>query len=167
MKFVSSMVFGLYFCAGAALAQPAEFNGSTGVLTIPEISVEGQVYRNAKLQLEDASSLTFRLISIEEPLGQCSESNINFIRYGSLPTFHSVTTDAELNTLIGCSATVTTEDVFRILRWNLPTSTEGCPRFIEAKLAPIETSTPNSMAIINQMIVGINSETNLPYNCGT
>jgi len=163
MKYLQSAAIGLFFFTSTVAATPAEFNGTTGVLTIPEVSVGGQVYRNARLLLENATSLTFRLVGIEDPLGQCSESNINFTRYVTLPSFHTIATDAELNALIGCAGTVTTADsTFRTLRWSLPTSTASCPRYIEVRLVSIGTA----MGMLGQEIVGINSETNLPRSCG-
>ncbi|MFA6444575.1 MAG: hypothetical protein WCV99_19765 [Sterolibacterium sp.] len=147
---------------GTTAAQPAEFSLVTGLLTVPEISISGQIYRNAHFQW--TGDLNFSLVDIEQPTanGICSESNISFIRYTSLPTWYTVVTESSLNELIGCTGTLASQGTAGTIRWSLPSSTEACPRYIEVELGKDSTGNWKNYG---QSIRGINSETNQPYAC--
>lgn len=146
--------------ASSALAESATFDVGTGVLTIPELVVAADTFRNVRFQLGADGKLS--LVGFQGAVAAaCTLEHINFTKYRSLPPFGTVVTTSQLDDIIGCRGATSTAP-FESYAWTLSTSTATCRQYIYVELAPAAN---NQTQVIGWGIRGINSDTNQPYPC--
>jgi hypothetical protein len=152
----------------AAHAEPARFDAATGMMTIPQLDIAGNIFYTVRFQLGTDNKLSLVDFATADPnaqSGTCTLDNINFNRYIALPSFGTVVTKQQLDEIIGCvSVLSSTGNESNSLQWHLNTSTASCPQYIYAALVP---AADNQQQIMDYGIIGINSDNNQPKPCPT